>query len=140
MLDIELRLFCKTSVDKPTLQFRKQTDLGPDYALCPVRSWSAWQDVPIEVAAEKTPVWTPSPEQFGNGVNQRDYVANTTDTNESTSLYAHLPVATGYVLSDADIDGVFNSMPDGPQGFCKTWGYRHFAKKLMALIAERLVK
>lgn len=125
MLDIELRLFCKTSVDKPTLQFRKQTHIGPGNALGRARLWSEWQDVPIEV------------EQDEEGVIP---VKKPATTNEAKSIYEHLPVATGYVISDDDIDAVFNSMPDGPQGFCKTWGYRDFAKKLMALVAERLVK
>ena len=115
MLDIELRLFCKTSVDKPTLQFRKLTPIGRSHALGQARIWSEWQDVPIEVASPST------------------------DDNV-LPIQRTLSDGSGYVLSDDDVDAVFNSMPDGPQGFCKTWGYRDFAKKLMALVAERLVK
>ena len=113
MLDIELRLFCKTSVDKPTLQFRKQTHIGPHHALGQARIWSAWQDVPIEVAQ---------------------------DTTVTTGIENSVTQTLTQIVSDADLDDVFNSMPNGPQGFCRTWGYRDFARRLMALIAERLVK
>jgi len=36
------------------------------------------------------------------------------------------------VPSDADIDAVFNDMPDGANGWLKSWGYRQFARDLLA--------
>ncbi|MBB6578984.1 hypothetical protein HNP33_003089 [Comamonas odontotermitis] len=38
-------------------------------------------------------------------------------------------------ITDAQIDEVFNAMPDGPAGFLKSWGYRQFARNLLALRA-----
>ena len=34
-------------------------------------------------------------------------------------------------MSDDQIDVVFNAMPDGAQGFLKSWGYRQFARALL---------
>ena len=43
------------------------------------------------------------------------------------------------MLSDAQIDEIFNAMPDGPAGFLKSWGYRQFARAVAqkAVEAER---
>lgn len=38
-------------------------------------------------------------------------------------------------LTDEQIDAVFNQMPDGPQGFLKSWGYRHFARNILEVAA-----
>lgn len=34
-------------------------------------------------------------------------------------------------MNDDQIDDVFNAMPGGVEGFCKTWGYRQFASAIM---------
>ena len=34
-------------------------------------------------------------------------------------------------MKDEEIDAIFNAMPDGVNGFCKTWGYRHFARLII---------
>jgi hypothetical protein len=38
-------------------------------------------------------------------------------------------------ITDAQIDEIFNAMPDGAAGFLKSWGYRQFAQQLLALRA-----
>lgn len=38
-------------------------------------------------------------------------------------------------ITDAQIDEIFNAMPGGPAGFMKSWGYRQFARQLLALRA-----
>ena len=38
-------------------------------------------------------------------------------------------------LTDAQIDEVFNRLPDGATGFLKTWGYQQFARELIAIAA-----
>lgn len=40
-------------------------------------------------------------------------------------------------LTDAQIDKVFELMPDGPQGFLKNWGYRQFAHELLEAAASQ---
>lgn len=40
-------------------------------------------------------------------------------------------------LTDAQIDEVFNQMPDGAQGFLKNWGYRQFAHALFEAAAQQ---
>jgi hypothetical protein len=35
-------------------------------------------------------------------------------------------------LTDADIDDIFKSMPGGPEGFCKEWGYLQFARAVLS--------
>ena len=34
-------------------------------------------------------------------------------------------------MSEARVTEIFNSLPDGVQGFCKSWGYLTFAKCLL---------
>ena len=34
-------------------------------------------------------------------------------------------------MNDEQIDAVFNTMPHGVSGFCKDWGYRHFAHAIL---------
>ena len=38
-------------------------------------------------------------------------------------------------LTDAQIEAVFDRLPDGPRGFMKQWGYLQFARELLALVA-----
>lgn len=38
-------------------------------------------------------------------------------------------------LTDAQIDEVFNRLPDGATGFLKAWGYQQFARELLAMHA-----
>lgn len=39
-------------------------------------------------------------------------------------------------MDDKDIDAVFEAMPDGPRGFCISWGYRQFARDILAKANE----
>ena len=39
-------------------------------------------------------------------------------------------------LTDEDIEQVFNSLPDGLEGFLKLWGWLHFAKAVEAKLKE----
>ncbi|MFG5778248.1 hypothetical protein ACFIQF_14360 [Comamonas sp. J-3] len=48
--------------------------------------------------------------------------------NKETRMSTSNPVVT-----DDQIDEIFNSMPDGANGFLKSWGYRQFARKLLEL-------
>lgn len=43
----------------------------------------------------------------------------------------------GVVLTDAQIDETFNQMPDGAAGFLKSWGYRQFARAVLAAQAKQ---
>lgn len=36
-------------------------------------------------------------------------------------------------MTDEMIDDLFETMPEGVQGFCKNWGYRQFAREVIAL-------
>ena len=49
-------------------------------------------------------------------------------------LAATQPTAQGLEadLTDAQIDEAFNQMPDGAAGFLKSWGYRQFARAVLA--------
>lgn len=38
----------------------------------------------------------------------------------------------GRMPSDDEIDEVFNAMPGGFDGFFKSWGYRQFARAILA--------
>ena len=40
-------------------------------------------------------------------------------------------------LTDEQIDAAFERMPDGAQGFLKSWGYRQFAREIEALCAPQ---
>ena len=40
-------------------------------------------------------------------------------------------------LTDAQIDEAFNQMPDGAAGFLKSWGYRQFARAVLAAQAKQ---
>lgn len=42
-------------------------------------------------------------------------------------------------LTDDQIEVIFNSMPGGPRGFCKEWGYVQFARCIMAAHNAELV-
>lgn len=35
------------------------------------------------------------------------------------------------ILTDQQIDGLFAAMPGGVQGFCRDFGYRQFARKVL---------
>ena len=41
------------------------------------------------------------------------------------------------VPSDAEIDAVFDAMPNGAHGFLEDWGYRQFARALLAQYGSR---
>lgn len=45
-------------------------------------------------------------------------------------------VAFGALLSDCEIDAVFEKMPNGPTGFLKDWGYRQFARAIQDRLAQ----
>lgn len=34
-------------------------------------------------------------------------------------------------LSVAQVDAIFDTLPGGPRGFCREWGYLHFAKAVL---------
>ena len=53
-------------------------------------------------------------------------------------LAATQPAAQGLDadLTDAQIDEAFNQMPDGAAGFLKSWGYRQFARAVLAAQAR----
>ena len=40
-------------------------------------------------------------------------------------------------LTDEQIDEAFNQMPDGAAGFLKSWGYRQFARAVLAVQAKQ---
>lgn len=40
------------------------------------------------------------------------------------------------LLSDCEIDAVFEKMPNGPTGFLKDWGYRQFARAIQERLAQ----
>ena len=40
-------------------------------------------------------------------------------------------------LTDEQIDEAFNQMPDGAYGFLKSWGYRQFARAVLAAQAKQ---
>jgi hypothetical protein len=42
---------------------------------------------------------------------------------------------TNAALTDEQIDAAFDRMPEGAQGFLKSWGYRQFAREIAALAA-----
>lgn len=44
------------------------------------------------------------------------------------------PAAHGASLTDAQIDAVFEQMPEGAQGFLKSWGYRQFARQIADMV------
>lgn len=44
------------------------------------------------------------------------------------------------MLTDEQIDQAFEGMTDGPSGFLKSWGYRHFAKAIEAAIRAELAE
>ncbi|MFZ7319719.1 hypothetical protein [Comamonas jiangduensis] len=57
-------------------------------------------------------------------------------------LYLHAatqPAAQGMEadLTDEQIDEAFNQMPDGATGFLKSWGYRQFARAVLAAQAKQ---
>ena len=54
-------------------------------------------------------------------------------------LAATQPTAQGLEadLTDAQIDEAFNQMPDGAAGFLKSWGYRQFARAVLAAQAKQ---
>ena len=55
------------------------------------------------------------------------------------ALAATQPAAQGMEadLTDAQIDEAFNQMPDGAAGFLKSWGYRQFARAVLAAQAKQ---
>ena len=55
------------------------------------------------------------------------------------ALAATQPAAQGMevILTDAQIDETFNQMPDGAAGFLKSWGYRQFARAVLAAQAKK---
>lgn len=40
-------------------------------------------------------------------------------------------------LTDEQIDAIFDLLPDGAQGFLKSWGYRQFARQLLSSAQAR---
>lgn len=40
----------------------------------------------------------------------------------------------GVTLTDQQIDAVFEQMTDGAVGFLKSWGYRNFARQIIAMV------
>ncbi|WP_260673738.1 hypothetical protein [Comamonas aquatica] len=57
---------------------------------------------------------------------------------QTQALYDQ-PAAQGMEadLTDAQIDEAFNQMPDGAAGFLKSWGYRQFARAVLAAQAKQ---
>ena len=55
------------------------------------------------------------------------------------ALAATQPAAQGMEadLADEQIDETFNQMPDGAAGFLKSWGYRQFARAVLAAQAKQ---
>ena len=55
------------------------------------------------------------------------------------ALAATQPAAQGMEadLTDEQIDEAFNQMPDGATGFLKSWGYRQFARAVLAAQAKQ---
>ena len=49
-------------------------------------------------------------------------------------LEADAAVALNRLITDAQIDAVFDAMPDGVSGFLKSWGYRQFARAVVDVL------
>ena len=71
----------------------------------------------------------------------------TTDADAAIRVNAHHPIEPLYThptqqgleadLTDEQIDEAFNQMPDGAYGFLKSWGYRQFARAVLAAQAKQ---
>lgn len=61
------------------------------------------------------------------------------DVAELAAIFATQPAAQGMEadLADEQIDETFNQMPDGAAGFLKSWGYRQFARAVLAAQAKQ---
>lgn len=41
------------------------------------------------------------------------------------------------LITSEELDAIVNSLPDGALGYCKTWGYKDLAEKVIEVLMER---
>lgn len=41
------------------------------------------------------------------------------------------------LINDEELTALVNSLPDGPLGYCKSWGYRQLADLIIETLLER---
>ncbi|TCU92580.1 hypothetical protein EV686_11417 [Paracandidimonas soli] len=82
--------------------------------------------------------WVTDGRPWCDGVPDADLVKDSEKSGQYRIEYAFAapqPAEPVKVPSDADIDAVFNDMPDGANSWLKSWGYRQFARALLARYA-----